>query len=254
AAATAERYASVYEAYAARAKADEPLVWMGHAHIRGGRPTDSERDLVRGAEEALPPSIFGDSFAYAALGHLHLAQEVEGADGPIRYAGSPIPLSLAETTYPHQVLRVDLEDGRARVASLLVPRHVDLIRFGQDDPKGPDETLAALQAEAFDGSLPRERWPFIEVSVFLEEPAVDLAERILGVLANKPVRFLRIDSRRAASMRTRLGDRVFDRDLSDLDPEEVLTEFHRAERGAEPSEALLQAFRELQAGVLACES
>jgi exonuclease SbcD len=70
---------------------------MGHCHMVGGDASpDSERRIVIGGTEALPASMFGPDIAYAALGHLHLAQRV-GQQAHLRYCGSPLPLSFAKS-------------------------------------------------------------------------------------------------------------------------------------------------------------
>jgi hypothetical protein len=103
--------------------AGQAIVAMGHCHMVDGQASlDSERRIVIGGTEALPGTVFDPAIAYAALGHLHLAQRV-GQHEHRRYCGSPLPLSFAEVGYQHQVLRIDLEGGAVReVAALLVPR------------------------------------------------------------------------------------------------------------------------------------
>ncbi len=249
AAGVAERYAAAQSHIASIRGEEDFVILMGHGHMAATTESKSERKLVRADAEALPASVFGAAYDYAALGHLHLAQPVEGCPAPTRYSGSPIPLSMAEASYPHQILRVDLDhDTPPRIAALRVPRTVELIRFQVADPQGVEETLAALKAYDF-GEPPEDALPYLEVGVFLEKPTPDLNERITTALEGKPVRLLKITPKRAPSLDTRLGDRVLDRDLSDLDPEDVLIAMHQAEHDAPPSEALLQAFRTLRAEV-----
>lgn len=246
-----ERYESTLEIARAMRHTGDALIVMGHGHMLGGRTSEhSERDLVRGNEDALPIRIFGPDFSYAALGHLHLAQSVEGGPAPVHYCGSPIPLSMGEASYPHQVLRVDF-DGQSvsQIVPLLIPRAVELVRIGAGDPQPLKETLDALLA--YDFGEPRERafQPMLEVSVFIDAPTPDLNEQVLATLAGRGVRLVRIHPIRAASMETRLGDTLVDTDLSDLDPEDVLVEMHRLHHDAPPREELLLAFRELRAQV-----
>ncbi|MCA9677161.1 MAG: exonuclease subunit SbcD, partial [Myxococcales bacterium] len=95
---------------AARARAGAlPLVITGHLHVTGAEPSIlSERRVLAGGAEALDAGLFGaGEVAYVALGHLHKAQRVGGHDH-VRYAGSPIPLAMAEAGYKHQVAIVEL--------------------------------------------------------------------------------------------------------------------------------------------------
>src|SRR5690606_38005451 len=77
----------------------QALVAMSHAHMAGGAVSEeSERNIVIGNAEALPASLFPESVAYVALGHLHKPQHVAGQER-IRYSGSPLPLSFAEVNH-----------------------------------------------------------------------------------------------------------------------------------------------------------
>ena len=103
----------------ARRRADQALVAISHAHLAGTAVSeDSERNIVIGNAEALPASLFPESVAYVALGHLHKPQQVAGQTR-LRYSGAPLPLSFAEVNYPHQVLLVELDGaGLHQVAAL----------------------------------------------------------------------------------------------------------------------------------------
>ncbi|MFT5356297.1 MAG: exonuclease SbcD [Polyangiales bacterium] len=244
-----ERYESTLQVARTTRQTGDALIIMGHGHLLGGRTSEhSERDLVRGNEDALPLQIFGDDFSYAALGHLHLAQAVEGGPAPVHYCGSPIPLSMGEASYPHQVLRVDFDGPDVSdIVPLLVPRSVELIRIGAGDAKPLDETLLALRGYDF-GELKEPAFqPMLEVSVFIDAPTPNLNEQVRAAIADKGVRLVRIHPIRAASMETRLGDALVDTDLSDLDPEDVLIKMHQLRHDAPPRDELLSAFRELRA-------
>src|SRR3546814_17067433 len=92
----------------------QSLCAMSHAHMAGGAVSEeSERNIVIGNAEALPASLFPESVAYVALGHLHKPQQVAG-QARIRYSGSPLPLSFAEVNYPHQVLLVELDGDKLK--------------------------------------------------------------------------------------------------------------------------------------------
>lgn len=169
----------------------QALVAMSHAHMAGGAVSEeSERNIVIGNAEALPASLFPESVAYVALGHLHKPQQVAG-QARIRYSGSPLPLSFAEVNYPHQVLLVEFEGDRlASVEGLPVPRAVEMIRIGRAPLA---EVIAQLEAlppvGPFDDNL-----PWLEVRVQLEEPLPDLRQRIETAISGKACRLVRIAS------------------------------------------------------------
>ena len=88
----------------------------------------SERKIQVGNQHALPLDIFPSALTYVALGHLHRAQAV-GETAHVRYSGSPIPLSLTERDYLHQVLQVDFQGARInKITPLPVPRSVEILR------------------------------------------------------------------------------------------------------------------------------
>ncbi len=123
---------------ARRRKADEhAIVAMGHCYLAGGSLSElSERKILGGNQHALPAALFPNDVAYVALGHLHKAQCVGASH--IRYCGSPIPLSLGERAYDHQVLLVELDGPRfSRARPIRGPRRVEIVR----NPSEGAETL-----------------------------------------------------------------------------------------------------------------
>ncbi|WP_435198519.1 exonuclease SbcCD subunit D [Janibacter sp. GS2] len=88
---------------------------MAHCFVGGGASSDSERDIATGGVAMVPASTF-DGVAYAALGHLHGAQQVHER---ARYSGSPVAMSFSETRHTKGSLLLDL-DAAGGV-------HVDLV-------------------------------------------------------------------------------------------------------------------------------
>ncbi|WP_433199689.1 exonuclease SbcCD subunit D [Nocardia sp. CA-107356] len=81
-------------------------VVLAHAFVVGGEATGSERSISVGGVETVPVSAF-DGIDYVALGHLHSPQTLSGS---VRYSGSPLPYSFAETSHRKAVWLVDLDD------------------------------------------------------------------------------------------------------------------------------------------------
>jgi exonuclease SbcD len=159
-----------------------PLLAVGHAHVRGAvlSPRSERalagfgpaaREAIEGAG-AVEASTFPADAAYVALGHLHLSQDV-GAASPrrIRYAGSPIPLALAEAGYRHAVSVVELEPGGAVVEEVPVPRMVAIERLvapsasGDEGPLEAAEVLAKIAALPAAAEVPPERHAWLEIRV-----------------------------------------------------------------------------------------
>lgn len=84
-------------------------VAMAHCFASGGATSDSERDITTGGVAMVPTSTF-DGVAYAALGHLHGAQQV--AEG-VRYSGSPVAMSFSEARHTKGSLLLELDPAGA---------------------------------------------------------------------------------------------------------------------------------------------
>ena len=219
----------------------QAIVALGHCHMTGGaQSADSERRVIIGGSEALSAAMFGPEVAYAALGHLHLAQVV-GKQPHLRYSGSPLPMSFSEIPYRHQVLRFDLDGERATdITPLHVPRTVDLLRVPAT-PGPLDEVLAALQALP-----PRsgEHPPYLEVRVRLDAPEPGLRARVEAALEGRHARLARIDT----SLPQRGGDEAETLSLDQLDslqPDDIFRRLYRQKFDRDAPDDQLSAFTEL---------
>ncbi|WP_439836090.1 exonuclease SbcCD subunit D C-terminal domain-containing protein [Aeromonas enteropelogenes] len=231
-------YAEVLTEGRKRCEQDQALIAMGHAYLAAGQLSElSERRVLGGNQHALPADIFAGA-DYTALGHLHLAQRL--AEG-IHYSGSPLPLSLTETGYRHQVLEVTLEAGQlAAVEAIPVPRSVEMIRL----PLGSlDEALTAIDALELP-DRPQEAQPFLEVRLLLPKPEARIRERILAALAGKPVRLARINTQYQGSGQG-LADGRERRRLDELSPTEVFRLCYQRQFEGEPEVGLVASFEEI---------
>ena len=222
----------------------QAIVAMGHCHMVDGQASlDSERRIVIGGSEALPSAIFDPAIAYAALGHLHLAQRV-GQSEHLRYSGSPLPLSFSEVDYRHQVLRIDLRDGVAHeVTPLPVPRAVDLLRV-PPQPAPLEEALAALAALELP-MRPQFAQPYLEVRVLLDAPEPGLRGRIEAAIAGKPVRLAKIEpTRKNEAMGADSTVLSLDQ-LAQLQPDDVFKRLYQQKFGEDAPVDQLSAFAEL---------
>lgn len=168
----------------------QALLASGHCYMVGGALSSlSERDIQRGNQDALPLTLFPEDLAYVALGHLHRAQTI-GDRESVRYAGSPIPLSLIERDYPHQVVMVTLDGPVAsEIVALRVPRMREILLLPQTH-QPLEQVLSALRA------LPRgattEPRALLEVRVLLDAPVARLRNQIMEALADAAVELVSI--------------------------------------------------------------
>ncbi len=96
-------------------------VAVAHAFVAGSETSESERPLAVGAAGTVSRECFLP-FNYTALGHLHRPQEAGG--NRIRYSGSILKYSFAETSQRKSVSLVELDgDGNVALEEIpLVPR------------------------------------------------------------------------------------------------------------------------------------
>lgn len=225
---------------------DAALIAMGHCHLTGGQEsTDSERRLVIGGAEALNADTFAAEVSYVALGHLHKPQYFR--DGSIRYCGSPIPLSFAETGYDHQVLQLAFANGQLNAVNALpIPRSASLKAVPSHGAASIDEILLQLQSLELDGSLPSEQHPFLEVRVLEDQPDPTRRKRIEEALDGKPIRLASIKVESAAR-RAEVEDANVEQhfDLKTINPEEIFLSAHLEKYGTAADDALINAFREI---------
>lgn len=233
-------YRQVLDAIAARRQPHQPVIAMGHAYLVNGQLSElSERRILGGNQHALPTDLFAGA-DYVALGHLHLAQ---GPAAHIQYSGSPLPLSLAEASYRHQVLELELDASGVRVTQRhRVPRSVEMLRL--PDVAAP---LAEVEALLRDLEVPicadNER-PFVEVRVALDQPEPRLRERIVAALAGKPVRLARISTEYPGQGHA-LADCLVSEQLNELAPEQVFALCYARQFDTPPPAELQQAFSSL---------
>jgi exonuclease SbcD len=222
-----------------------PLLVLGHAHVKGAiLSPKSERALfgfgpsAREAAEgagAIDLATFPEGAAYVALGHLHLSQRV-GARGQVRYAGSPIPLALAEADYPHAVSIASLGAAGAEVEEVRVPRTVPIVRLvaraGTSD-EGPlelAEVLARIAALPSARDVLPARHAWLEIRVLpgaARAPA--LRAEIEAALDGRAARLVRLaieEPERASSERRALPE------LGELDVRDVVRRRYEELRGA----------------------
>ncbi len=234
-------YAEMTQAAREQKKMNQALIGMGHAFMASGKLSEmSERRVLGGNQHALPASIFADDVSYVALGHLHLPQMVAKQEH-IRYSGSPLPLSMSERRYKHQVVVVELDGEQVvEIESVMVPRVVDMLKVPAS-PAPLDQVLdelIALESE----EMPREQQPLLEVHVLLDKPQALLREKVLQALDGKPVRLAKITPHyQQQDQQDSLGHRR----LSDVSPQQVFALSWSKKYDGEPNEEMSAAFESL---------
>ena len=223
------------------------LIAMGHCHLSGGSESpESERRLIVGGAEAVGIDVFDSQIAYVALGHLHRTQTFD--EGRVRYSGSPIPLSFAETGYRHQLLQLSFDNKTlSAVEEVPIPRSTTLLKVPSTDALPIDELLLQLEALDLDSSLPPDQQPFLEVRILETGPDPTRRTRIEQALQKQPVRLASIKVERQARESTdSQSDEPLDADsLKDIRPLDIFMDAWREKYSDDPDAAIVEAFREI---------
>ena len=205
-----EVYRVALEHVATKREEGEGVIVMGHCYMASSKLSeDSERKILGNHQNALPVDLFPMDVSYVALGHLHLAQALNGVE-KIRYSGSPLPLSLTERHYKHQVALIELSDELEQreghdepiqcvhfksFTPLYTPRGVEMIRIPDQSGAGVpvEEALAQLRAlPERDPDVPQWARPFLHVSVTIEETMPHLKALVFEAMQNKHARLSRL--------------------------------------------------------------
>nr|WP_243734652.1 exonuclease SbcCD subunit D C-terminal domain-containing protein [Photobacterium lutimaris] len=234
-------YGEVSDAARRLQQPDQALIGMGHAYMASGKLSEmSERRVLGGNQHALPATIFADDIHYVALGHLHLAQMVTKQDH-IRYSGSPLPLSMSERRYKHQVVLVDFDGQQVTsIEPLLIPRVVDMLKVPAK-PASLDVVLAELEALEVE-DVPLEQQSFLEVHVLLDKPQALLREKVMLAIEGKAVRLAKITPH---YQQQEQRDGLNHRRLSEVSPEQVFALSWAKKYNGEPDAAMATAFEQL---------
>jgi exonuclease SbcD len=240
-------YGEVIAAARARRRPDQALIVTGHLYVAGADAQYlSERRVAIGGQESAPLRLFPEDIDYVALGHIHRAQRV--GRPAIRYAGAPLPLSLDEADYKHQIAVIEFAAGRVHdLRTLAVPRTVEILRV----PRRGAAPLAEVMDELsrlpllVPGDPAR---PYLEVVVALPQPEPKLRAAIEAVLDNKRPRLIRLGTELTGDG-SALGDAVARQRLAELDPREVFERLWRRDHAEPPSRAVLDGFDRLRAEV-----
>lgn len=160
-----------------------PVVLMAHLAVSGADATAHGRNAHL---DWLPLDTLGQGYDYAALGHIHRSQWVDGRQQRARYSGSPLAVSFDETA-PHGVDLVTVTPGEPpQVVTLPIVDSCPLVTCPAE-PAPLDEALAAL------ATLDPHRHTLVRLNVLLDKPLLpDAAARAVAALDGTDIEFSHI--------------------------------------------------------------
>ena len=237
---------------------DLPLVVTGHLHVKGASLSESlsERRIVIGGEHAVPPDIFGQQADYIALGHLHRAQNprepakgkttksAKREKGLVRYAGSPMPLSVVERTYEHGVSLVKINKSSVSCQHLKLSRPVPFLRVPATGRLKIEELSEALEELELDPELPRAQRPFVQIALQIEGPQSGIRAKLDEICLAFPLRDVAPDIAWPGQERQKKSSKAVKR-LGELRPDDLFKEAFVELYGVEPEAEHMACFDQL---------
>jgi exonuclease SbcD len=213
-----------------------PIIATGHLFTAGGTTVEADgvREIYVGSLARIGATAFPDAIDYVALGHLHVAQKVGGAEH-LRYSGSPIPMGFGESGQQKLVLQVDFDGRTPLITEIPVPCFQPLERLGGS----LDDLTASILALRASGSS-----AWLEIEYRGDEPASVVQEVLEASIAGSFLEIRRIRSSR--TVRDALRQLSEDETLEQLDPEAVFLRCLDA-RGTDESlrPMLMESYREM---------
>ena len=247
---------------------DLPLVVTGHLHVKGASLSESlsERRIVIGGEHAVPADIFGREADYVALGHLHRAQSLgepsstrnaskknKGAkaakakkpeQGLVRYAGSPMPLSVVERSYEHGVSLVNLTKSETTCKHLKLSRPVPFLRVPLKGRLKVEEIRDALEEMNFDPEAPLAQRPFVQIALQIEGPQPGIRAKLDEICLDFAIRDVAPDIAWPGQKSERKNHKAVKR-LGELRPDDLFKEAFVECYGSEPEAEHIACFHQL---------
>jgi exonuclease SbcD len=200
---------------------DRVNVLMGHLMIHGARLGGGEQELTIGMAYAVAPSRLPGTATYAALGHIHRPQAVPAAPCPTRFAGSLLQLDFGEVDQDKSVVLVEAKAGKPpRIEEVPITAGRRLL-----DLEGTLDEVLSRAGSTGDA--------YLRVKVQTEGPEPGLADQVRELFPDAiwvvPV------YERAEHERPEAG-------MASLLPREQFLHYYRHAHGADPDQALVDAF------------
>ena len=199
---------------------DTAHIFLSHLFVAGGKTSESERDIDLGGARAVPLHCLPNE-GYTALGHLHRPQML---GDNVCYSGSLLQYSFDEANTKKGVRLLHVEGKSITARDVPLKSGKPLVRL---QCRGVSEALSLL---------PRYASNYIELTLFLDAP-----------LTSAETEALRAANGGLVSLITQVaqGEREEIVCRAALKPEELFSEYYRAQFGGLPSEELKTAFLRL---------
>lgn len=217
-----------------------PIIAMGHLYAKGAVAAERQDNIYVGNRENMEAGQFPDTFDYVALGHIHRAQLVGGAEH-IRYSGSLVPLSFSETADDKKIWIIHTNGAKiTAIEGKDVPTFRRLKTI-----QGPLEKVQQ-SLERFAAKSDRLLTPWVDVVVETDVFIPQLDQQLREFCSAMPIELVKI---RVSKAHIPITEQLADApDLEELAIEEVFIQKCKS-MGVETEDQLnklVDTFRELQ--------
>ncbi len=165
-----------------------PIIGMGHLFTQKGKTAEGDgvRELYVGTAAHVDGQDISQGFDYMALGHLHVAQKVDGAEH-VRYCGSPIPIGFGEAGQDKKVIVASFEGSKPIITEHQIPCFQKLHKISGT----LDRVSAEIKALANEDS---DAW--LEVEITEAVPAAMITSQLDDLLKDSKMEILRIKNKK----------------------------------------------------------
>lgn len=246
-----ERLKAFYRKCVAHMPVRLPKILMGHLFVHGGKVGDSERNIQIGGASAIRVSDFPDGVDYVALGHLHQPHAISGANYPIQYSGSPLPLRFNEAGYRKKVYLLDIPT----VCNMAQPTLASGVLQHDSQQTHGEVLLTEIEIPVFKelctvtgrvnelltmAMSPEWHGKYIQVQLKLDRPEVGMSDKIRNAFYQRGGEVLSVEVELPAPAQ---GPEIQVEDMKR--PQDIFEQFHTAKFGKAPDAPLAQTFGEL---------
>ena len=225
---------------------DIPMLLMAHLYAAGSEiaATEHSERLVVGGEDCIDARGIDAGVDYVALGHIHKAQQVGGADKMMFYAGSPMPMSFAEKNYSHGVNMITIgANGGAVVDRLEYKPLRGIVSVPEKGAAPLGEVLGLLRA------LPKAKddnaeWPYLEIRLKENELNPAAHSEIVSAMEGRAARLCRL-VREVPEGKTESRHRKMQSldQLRNISPLDIAHDAYLTATGQEMSEEVAKRFK-----------
>lgn len=207
-----------------------PIIAMGHLFTQGGHTADGDgvRELYVGTLAHISSDIFPATFAYTALGHLHIAQAV-GASKRVYYCGSPIPMGFGEAEQTKQIVMIQLNNQHFSHETITIPVFQQLKQIRGDWPHITAQISELARAKS---SI------WLEVIYEGDQLIADLRQQLESAVAGTALELIIIKNKPTVLATT--AATADHHSLDDFSPEEIFEELLLAQQIPEPQRVQLR--------------